>query len=250
MTEAEWLVCDEPAKMVNPIDFSSRAITDAQLGLWVEVCRSVAGLGNEPDLETRLDRAVRVWAAGLSGTPPTRATRAAILRDIVGSPWRPVKVPRVGAILRGQKPDGFGGQIESDGYCPWFTPQVLSLARAAHEERKTRKCEHCHSTGRVYNYRTNKIPGDTDCWECHGTGTIPTVQLDRDRLLILADALEEAGCPVEEACPFIGPGSHHSRQCSQCNGTCRIPHPILAHLRGPGPHYRGCHVLKALLGEQ
>jgi hypothetical protein len=43
-----------------------------------------------------------------------------------------------------------------------------------------------------------------------------------DRLPILADALEEAGCSSREA---------------------------LAHLRGPGPHVRGCWVVDLLLGK-
>jgi hypothetical protein len=46
-------------------------------------------------------------------------------------------------------------------------------------------------------------------------------ELDTARLAILADALEEAGVDDEAA---------------------------LAHLRGPGPHCRGCHVLDAVLG--
>ena len=46
---------------------------------------------------------------------------------------------------------------------------------------------------------------------------------DWDRLPILADALEEAGCTQED---------------------------ILAHLRGPGPHVRGCWVLNLLLGKE
>ena len=41
-----------------------------------------------------------------------------------------------------------------------------------------------------------------------------------DRLPILADALEEASCTDTD---------------------------ILTHLRGPGPHYRGCHVVDLLL---
>ena len=44
-----------------------------------------------------------------------------------------------------------------------------------------------------------------------------------DRLPILADALEDAGCDSAD---------------------------ILAHCRGPGPHVRGCWVIDALLGKQ
>ena len=51
---------------------------------------------------------------------------------------------------------------------------------------------------------------------------LPAGTLDNARLLILADALEEAGCTDEE---------------------------ILTHLRSGGEHYRGCFVVDALLGK-
>jgi hypothetical protein len=47
--------------------------------------------------------------------------------------------------------------------------------------------------------------------------------LDNGRLAILADALEEAGCTDGE---------------------------LLSHLRGPGPHVRGCWALDVLLGKE
>ena len=52
---------------------------------------------------------------------------------------------------------------------------------------------------------------------------LPAGTLDNARLLILADALEEAGCTDEQ---------------------------ILTHLRGGDEHYRGCWVLDCLLGKQ
>jgi hypothetical protein len=51
--------------------------------------------------------------------------------------------------------------------------------------------------------------------------TLPAGILDNDRLAVLADALEDASC------------------------TDQV---ILGHLRGPGPHVRGCAVLDAILG--
>jgi hypothetical protein len=51
---------------------------------------------------------------------------------------------------------------------------------------------------------------------------LPAGTLDNTRLLILADALEEAGCTDEQ---------------------------ILTHLRGGGEHYRGCWVIDLLLGK-
>jgi hypothetical protein len=49
---------------------------------------------------------------------------------------------------------------------------------------------------------------------------MPSGELDGVRLAVLADALEEAGCPPD--------------------------HELLAHFRGPGPHVRGCHGLDLL----
>lgn len=49
-----------------------------------------------------------------------------------------------------------------------------------------------------------------------------TGQLDNQRLGVLADALEEAGCTDALS---------------------------LSHLRGPGPHVRGCHVVDAVLSK-
>ncbi len=51
---------------------------------------------------------------------------------------------------------------------------------------------------------------------------LPAGSLDGTRLAVLADALEEAGC-TEEA--------------------------LLGHLRGPGPHVRGCWAVDLLLGK-
>jgi hypothetical protein len=65
------------------------------------------------------------------------------------------------------------------------TPDVLAMAQAAYDNR-----------------------------------TLPAGTLETERLTVLADALEEAGCADAD---------------------------ILGHLRGPGPHYRGCWVIDILL---
>jgi hypothetical protein len=70
----------------------------------------------------------------------------------------------------------------------WLTATVVALARAAREER-----------------------------------VLPAGTLEADRLAVLADALEEAGC----------------------DDTA-----ILGHLRGPDPHAAGCWALDAVLGRR
>jgi hypothetical protein len=69
----------------------------------------------------------------------------------------------------------------------WLTTDAPSLARAAYDER-----------------------------------ALPSGELDRQRLAVLADALEEVGCNNAE---------------------------ILGHLRAPGPHVRGCRALDLILGK-
>jgi hypothetical protein len=59
-------------------------------------------------------------------------------------------------------------------------------------------------------------------WAAYDERHLPEGTLDNGRLLVLADALEEAGC-----------------------GDARI----LEHLRGPGEHVRGCWVVDLVLGK-
>jgi hypothetical protein len=70
----------------------------------------------------------------------------------------------------------------------WRPPSVVSLAQAAYEER-----------------------------------ILPSGNLDPQRLAVLADALEDAGCDSEE---------------------------LLMHLRSNGPHVRGCWVIDLLVGKE
>jgi hypothetical protein len=82
--------------------------------------------------------------------------------------------------------DLFGNPFRSAVLDPaWRAPDAVALAQAAYDERH-----------------------------------LPAGTLDADRLAVLADALEEAGCSDRA---------------------------MLAHLRGPGPHVRGCWVVDLLL---
>ena len=70
----------------------------------------------------------------------------------------------------------------------WLTPTVIGLAQAAYDER-----------------------------------IMPSGELGPDRLAVLSDALEEAGCDDSD---------------------------ILNHLRSPGPHIRGCWAVDLILGKE
>lgn len=91
------------------------------------------------------------------------ADQAALLRDLIGNPFRPVFIPPA-----------------------YLGKEVLALAQAAYEER-----------------------------------TLPSGELELERLAVLSDAVEEAGCDDAS---------------------------LLDHLRSPGPHVRGCWVVDLILG--
>jgi hypothetical protein len=101
----------------------------------------------------------------IGGHPTEQTHQAALLRDLLGNPFRPITVP--GA---------------------WQTPSVVALAEAAYVER-----------------------------------ILPSGHLDPARLAVLSDALEDTGCAD------VG---------------------VLAHLRNPGPHVRGCWVVDLVLGKE
>lgn len=249
MTEAEWLASEDPAAMLRAVprvDGEQVAdgpftFSDRKLRLFACAATRLAGSrGSEPvaaaeawadggpkpdNLERWIileDNAVWVafdvanprWGAAFGPDNPRVAqiqtAKAALLRDIVGNPFRPVT-----PFWRTRTP---GGPTLLIGEKAYITPQVLTLAEAAYSER------------------------------------LPDGTLDPLRLAILSDALEEAGLAGEK--------------CSQCDGTvmqegdrggviaCRkcdmegiIPHPLVAHLRSPGPHWRGCWALDLVLGK-
>jgi hypothetical protein len=84
--------------------------------------------------------------------------------------------------------DIFASPFRPAAVCPaCLTPQVVALARAAYDRRH-----------------------------------LPSGELGPDRLAVLADALEEAGCTDPD---------------------------LLNHLRPPGPHVRGCWAIDLLLGK-
>lgn len=91
--------------------------------------------------------------------------QAALLRDILGNPFCPVRLTPA-----------------------WLTPTAISLANVASATRH-----------------------------------LPSGHLDPDRLAVLADALEEAGC-TEQA--------------------------VLDHLRAPGPHVLGCWAVDLVVAKQ
>jgi hypothetical protein len=176
MTEAEWLACDDPDRMLAYLAERFRE-SHRQGRLLVAGCARLAwqALGEldrgAAELNERLAERFEphhpvaalihpmLWRQG------SPAAQAAMVRDLFGDPFRPA--PALDPA--------------------WRTHAVLGLAQAAYDDRD------------------------------HPQGT-----LWPDRLAVLSDALEEAGCADPD---------------------------LLGHLRSPGPHVRGCWALDLILGK-
>jgi hypothetical protein len=214
-----------------------------------------------------------------------RLIQANLLRDIIGNPFRLVTLPdspkicclrcdgRQGRWAR----DGIDatwkdcsvckGTGEVSGPCPWLTPTVITLASAAYDLRE-RQCGRCDS-GWLPKHGAPDPGMMSRCSSCHGTGRIKDGTLDSLRLELLADALEEAGCVGDRVwlCNNQGTHQHEGRAGEVIHGLLHetnprfyhhhhdmhceyqdLPHPILAHLRSPGPHVRGCWAVDVVLG--
>jgi hypothetical protein len=213
MTEAEWGTCNDPRRLLA---FLGDDASERKLRLLAcACCRRIPGfLETQPDREglelterdvdgraeerafndlpldvwdirwyrrdgwNALDRAMNSYwdyfwdSRNLNETTEQvqeqalqqcHADLVALILDVFGNPFRPLI-------------------LDPSHY---RTPTVVSLARAAYDERQ-----------------------------------LPSGELDPHRLAVLADALEEAGAPDE----------------------------LVSHLRGPGPHVRGCFAVDLCLG--
>lgn len=192
------------------------------------------------------------WAAAGGAA---NLSQAALLRDIVGNPWRPTP-----DLWDKSAPIGAYGAVEGlpafYSKAPWLTPQVVSLAQAAYDERVV-PCGRCGGNGLVLDLNDFDTDARTEesCDRCHGTGIIDDGTLDPIRLAILADALEEAGCDNEPLLRHLrgwwpcrtcdGEGCHGEYMqnvCENCGGT--------GWARLYTPHVRGCWALDLILGRK
>jgi hypothetical protein len=218
MTEEQWLACKNPRDMLPLLHRKASErkvrlfavaccrrlwgrITDGRSRRAVEVAERFAdgeATSKERGAALRSARFVTARYPGDASWYAAAAAEYAAMSRAWGAAYeaaeaackhagpkgRPVEAKAQADLLR----DLFGNPLRLATITPaWRTPQVVALAQAAYEERE-----------------------------------LPAGTLDAARLVVLADALEEAGC----ADPAL-----------------------LNHCRRPGVHVRGCWVVDLLLGK-
>lgn len=224
----------------------------------------------------------RVCGTGEGPLPYPR--QADILRSIIGNPYRPVKVepqwltPTVVSLATAAYLEreavgceacrGEGGRWDNEAIDQWY------------------RCQPCHGTGRIETGHLDPVRlavladaveeagcsnADMVCVECNGAGEIGTLggkvgcyicspdwqtrgtgrsnrRLLRCRCGGWYGMLKKNSFPVPLS------------QCMKCRADGplwqdvvrgeEIPHPILAHLRDPGPHHRGDWAVDLLTGKE
>jgi carbon storage regulator CsrA len=231
-TEAEWLACADPRPMLEWLQSRASArklrlfacaccrgvwewMTDTRSRSGVEVAERYAdGLAGAEELQSANEETGGAWttvwgdgwhiyqsARAAHCTCSARADRLLLVPEELQNAARnfvPANAGQPAAQQAGSSErerqtsllrDVFGNPFRPVALDPaWRTADVAALGQAAYEERA--------------------LPGGT---------------LEPDRLAVLADALEGAGCADDE---------------------------VLRHLRGPGPHVRGCWAVDLLLGKE
>lgn len=199
MTEEQWLTSQDPAAMLRSVQ---GRVSDRKLRLFACACIDQKGrlrpdhyLWAEDGIERTNDDQLS-WDSELTATDwamkwailskheqdqgTIGPTRAAVIRDIIGSPFRTVDF-----VL-----DEFPTHVSDQ--------PIIRIATMIYEERLF------------------------------------------DIMPMLADALEDAGCPPRLSCDCMND--------DWCDGW--KVNPLIHHLRCSGPHVRGCWVLDLILGKE
>jgi hypothetical protein len=209
MTEAEWLA-STPSVMLNFLEDSA---SERKLRLFAcACCRQIWHLLTKEVCRDALEVAER-YADGQADDHQ--------LSEVNRVVWEAVRVTT--------------GRSMGAAFCVGYASDALVLPIAASSSTNVSLTSHrnlCRDLFGPLPFRSVSIASSVLTWNdatvvrlaqaAYQERQLPSGTLDTYRLAILADALEEAGCTSED---------------------------ILDHLRGPGPHVRGCWVVDLLLGK-
>jgi hypothetical protein len=242
MTEADWNSCTDPQAMLEWLRHQRRA-SDRKLRLFaVGCCRRIWHLLTDP----RSRRAVEVMERAADGEVDEEdlylvVTGAETVADAAVTSSATVEqeagVSAAFAALNATIAARKAAAYSSANACS----AVYHAATAANEPApaNTRKAERAAQSrllrdlfGNPFRSPPRLYPSVLD-WNdrvvvrlanaVYEGRELPSGTLDPARLAVLADAVEEAGCVDAE---------------------------LLGHLRGPGPHVRGCWVVDLTLGKE
>lgn len=149
---------------------------------------------------------------------------AAIIREVVGNPFRPV------LLVRNDWQSYLHHDLHVLFHEKWLTPDVRRLAEACNDgewEAAGPLCDALEEAG-VSGEPCTICDGSGTCWVCH--------------------------CFMYDCGEFGDDWKDHCKSktcdvCPRCAGTGRIPHPVVAHLQCECLRLKGCWVVDLLAGK-
>jgi hypothetical protein len=247
MTEAEWLVCDDPQLMLA---FLRGQMSDRKLRHFAVACVArIQPLLTSPLVAEVVEAAER-FADGLTSDEALQGTQARLTDsiDVLLRKWRAARdageseQPCVGRTydalrltFQVTRPDAreaayYASSVACDVYAKTVNPGAASCDQEYRSSYQAEKRNQAHALRDLFGLLPfGPLPPFAPSVLAWSDATIRRLaqaiydERTFDRMPILADALEDAGC------------------------TDRA---ILDHCRGPGPHVRGCWVVDLLLGRE
>jgi hypothetical protein len=231
MTEAEWLACDDPQKMLDYL--LQDRVSDRKMRLFgVASCRRVWSFLTTPTSREAVEMSER-----RADDPSFHKKMVSAGRQVQQSPDSELdrNVTTLMEMLRVRSP--FGAARECTRVDAWeaatrVTAFVIQFAWPNEQSSKMSLVSFlCEIIGNPF-HPPFPMPPDVLSWNNHTVPRIaqtiyeerklPEGTLDNSRLAILADALLDAGCEDEN---------------------------LIHHCRSEGPHVRGCWAMDLILGK-
>jgi hypothetical protein len=218
MTEAEWLACRAPEEMLN---FLRGQLSARKRRLFLCACCRRLLDGPEDEANRRALAVSEAYADGEAATPDlyAEADRSAVSADVKAALFgheRAADDARMKAFMNVYLKAMGGARTGFTGF-------------AAATAARDREAEAQGELLREVVGNPFRLVFLDAAWLDWGNGTVPALarmiyeERAFERLPILADALEDAGCTDAD---------------------------ILGHCRGPDPHVRGCWVVDLILGKE
>jgi hypothetical protein len=238
VTEADWLAGTDLREMLEALN-AGGLLSERKARLFAAACcRRVF----PPMLDGRSRHAVTVcelYADGLTSQralAPARAEAGAVARALEVAPVslernKALAVARAAhdaARPTGRRP-ALVNAVRQAADAALMAGMIGRLSSRMHIESVLPRCQFLRCIlGNPFRPATVSPAGQTPqvvalAQAAYEQRELPAGTLDLARLAVLADALEEAGCDQAD---------------------------LLGHLRGPGPHVRGCWAVDLLLGKQ
>jgi hypothetical protein len=242
MTEAEWLPCTDPVPM---LEFLRGKVSDRKLRLFaVACCRRVRYLMNDERTRVAVEVAERYADGEADGEELALALAAAVQACEATARLVPVEVEGGGPAWEGSmvwvvdRIMGMGQCVAlPDSSVAAKTTAQLALEVPAWGPLREERVGQAALLQDIFWNPFRAVPPLPTSLLTWTEGLVPRLaqsayddrlllsgHLDPARLAVLCDALLDAGCPVD--------------------------HELLLHLRGPGPHSRGCAAVDCLLGKE